>query len=101
MNEVFLESGNVGPATSMPTSTDDLDEMISIRISKTDLAEIQRLAKDFNLKPMTISRIALRSGLDSMDRDPGETLRRAAGQRPKPSQPRKTPRAEPKQKGGR
>ncbi len=77
----------------MPTRDEELDEMISIRISKSDLAEIQRLAKTLLLKPMTISRICLRAGIDAMDRDPGRTMREVGEARtPRPHRRKPKPK---------
>jgi hypothetical protein len=49
---------------------EDLDEVISLRISRDDRAMLDRLAKRVPIKPLTIARIAMRLGLAELDRNP-------------------------------
>lgn len=71
MSAAIEGSGSVDSA-AMPN--EDLDEMISIRVSKDDVEAMKRLADRLPIKPITIARIALRLGLDALTRDPGKVF---------------------------
>ena len=60
MTAVTLGSSNVaGTADDMATGKQELDEMISIRVSKADLAAMKRVTMLLPLKPITIAPIAI------------------------------------------
>ncbi len=76
----------------MPAKKDELDAMISIRVSKADVKAMKRLADILPLKPITVARLALRLGLVALEADPLRMAREATDVR---SSPR---RASPKSK---
>lgn len=74
----------------MATDDEELDEMISIRVSKRDMRAMDRLSDLLPIKRITIARIALRVGLDALAKDPlrmireqGRSKKRAATSKPR------------------
>lgn len=53
---------------------EDLSEMISIRLSKGDVAALAKLEKILPLKRITIARTALRLGIDALIEEPARLL---------------------------
>ena len=95
MNAVTLRSGNVpAKAADMAAKKDELDAMISIRISKADVKAMDRLADILPMKPITIARTALRLGLVALEADPWRMAREATEVRDRPR--RASPKPKPR-----
>lgn len=93
MNDVTLRSDNVGE-DEMAAADDELDAMISIRVSKKDVTAMRRLSERLPIKPITIARIALRIGLDTLADDPARMFDVMTSERPTKR------RSKPKRKRG-
>lgn len=55
---------------------EDLSRAISLRISRKDQEALERLLGFLPLKKLTIARLALRIGLESLRKNPGQVIRK-------------------------
>ena len=63
---------------------DELSEMISLRLSAEDKARLDALSERLPaMKPLSIARMALRLGLDVIEKDPLALLTGTASNRPR------------------
>ena len=66
---------------------EELDKVISLRLSAEDMSALDALSKRLPLKKLTLARIALRLGLKEIERNPA-----ALFSAPIPSEPKSEPK---------
>jgi hypothetical protein len=66
---------------SAATAAEDLSEALYVRVTKSDKAALDDLAGRLPLKSASIARIALRIGLQAIDKDPSAIFGSKKGRR--------------------